>query len=90
LKQHRAEHIIDGTKGTFGFTIMRRGVWTIHPHDDSTRGKECMGGGIVELTTVVTLYDSDGAAKLRGNKGEKIDNVEKVSNLTCKGKVYTK
>jgi hypothetical protein len=60
------------------------------PQDDPTGGKECTGGDIVELTTVVTLDDFDGAAKLRGNKGEKIDNVEKVSDLTCKGKVYSK
>jgi hypothetical protein len=49
-----------------------------------------MGGGIVELPTVVTLGGFDGAAKLRGNKGKKIDNVEKVSDLMRKGKVHTK
>jgi hypothetical protein len=40
--------------------------------------------------TVVTLNDFDGAAKLRGNKAEKLDNVRKVSDLTRKGKVHTK
>jgi hypothetical protein len=44
LKQQRAEHI-----------ILRRGIWVGHPQDDPTEGKECTGGGIVELTTVVTL-----------------------------------
>jgi hypothetical protein len=47
-----------------------------------------MRGGIIELTTIVTLNDFDGVAKLRGNKCEKIDNVGKVSDLTRKGKVH--
>jgi hypothetical protein len=40
--------------------------------------------------TIVTLDGLDGAAKLRANKGEKIDNVGKVSDFTCKGKVNIK
>jgi hypothetical protein len=55
-----------------GFTILWRVVWAGHPQDNPTGGKECTRGGIVELTTVVTLDSFDGAAKLRGNKGEKI------------------
>jgi hypothetical protein len=39
---------------------------------------------------VVTLDGFDGAAKLHESKGKKIDNVGKVSDLTCKGKVHTK
>jgi hypothetical protein len=62
----------------FSFPVLRRAVWTGHLQDDPTRGKECMGGGIVKLTTVVTLDGFDGVAKLRGNKGEKFDNVGKV------------
>jgi hypothetical protein len=31
-----------------------------------------MRGGIIELTIIVTLDDFDGAAKLRGNRCEKI------------------
>jgi hypothetical protein len=88
LKQQRAEYIIDGANRTLGFTILRRGVWAGHLQDNPTRGKECTCGGIVELTIVVTLDDFDGATKLRGNKGKKIDNVGKVSDLTRKGKVH--
>jgi hypothetical protein len=55
-----------------------------------TGGKECAGRGIVELKAIVTLDDFDGAAKLRRNKGEKIDKVEKVLDFTRKGKVHTK
>jgi hypothetical protein len=49
-----------------------------------------MGGGIVELTVIVTLDDFDGTAKLRGNKCEKFDNAGKVSDLTRKEKVHIK
>jgi hypothetical protein len=73
-----------------GFTILRRGVWAGHPQDNPIGGKECTGGDIVELTTVVTLDDFDGATKLRGNKDKKFDNVGKVLDLKHKGKVNTK
>jgi hypothetical protein len=72
LKQQGADHIIDGVKSTLDFIVPWRGVWARHLHDDSTGGKECVGGGIVELMTIVTLDDFDGAAKLRGNRDEKI------------------
>jgi hypothetical protein len=72
------------------FTILWRGVWVGHRQDDPTGGKECAGASIVELTVVVTLDGIDGAAKLRRNRGEKFDNVGKVSNITCIEKVHTK
>jgi hypothetical protein len=90
LKQQRVDHIIDDVKSALNFTILQRGVWTEHPQDDPTRGKEHASGGVVELTAVVTLDDFDGAAKLRGNKGEKLHNVRKVSDFTRKGEVHTK
>jgi hypothetical protein len=34
--------------------------------------QKCAGGGIVELTVIVTLYDFDGSTKLHGNKDKKI------------------
>jgi hypothetical protein len=90
LKQQTKEHIIDGVKRTLSFINLRRGVWVGHPQEDPTGGKECMGGCIIELMTIVTLDGFDGAAKLRENKGKKIDNVGKVSDLAHKGNVHTK
>jgi hypothetical protein len=84
------DHIIDGVKRTLDFTILRRGVWAGHPQDDPTGGKECTGGSIVKLTVIVTLDNFDGAAKQCENKGENIDSVGKVSDLTRKGKIHTK
>jgi hypothetical protein len=60
-------------KSALSFTVLRRGVWTGHPQDNPTGGKKCAGGGVVELTTIATLDDFDGAAKLRENKDEKIE-----------------
>jgi hypothetical protein len=60
LKQQGVDHIIDGVKRTLNFTVLWRGVWAGNPQDDHTRGKGCMGGGIVELTIIVTLDDFDG------------------------------
>jgi hypothetical protein len=53
-------------------------------------GEECSRGGVVELTTIVALNSFDGAAKLCRDRGEFFDKVEKVSDLTRKGKVHTK
>jgi hypothetical protein len=77
-------------KSALDFTVLRRGVCTGHPQDDPTRGKKCVGGGVVTLMAAVTLDSFDGAAKLRENKGEKLDKVGKVSDFTCKRKVHTK
>jgi hypothetical protein len=47
-------------------------------------------GGVIKLTVIVALDGFDSAAKLCGNISKKIDKVEKVSDLTSKGKVHTK
>jgi hypothetical protein len=64
-------------KSTLTFTILRRGVGAGHPQNHPMSGEERSRGGIVELSAIVTLNNFDGAAKLRGDKGEKIDKVEK-------------
>jgi hypothetical protein len=53
-------------------------------------GEECSKGGVVKLPTIVTLDSFDGEVKLCGDKGKKINKMEKVSDLTGKGKVHTK
>jgi hypothetical protein len=77
LKQQTKEHIIDGVKRTLSFINLWRGVWAGHSQDDPTGGKECMGGGIIKLMTIVALDGFDGAAKLRENKGKKLTMWEK-------------
>jgi hypothetical protein len=48
-----------------------------------------MRGGVIELMAIVALDDFDGAAKLCGDISDFFDKVEKVSDLTRKGKVHT-
>jgi hypothetical protein len=49
-----------------------------------------MRGGVIKLTTIVALDDFNSMTKLCGDISEIVDKVEKVSDLTCKGKVHTK
>jgi hypothetical protein len=90
LKKQGTQHIIDGANDVFGFTVLRRSVGTRHPQNDPVGGEECVRGGVIELTAIVALDGFDGAAKLCGDISEKCDKVEKVSDLTRKGKVHTK
>jgi hypothetical protein len=64
--------IIYGVKSMLGFTILHRSVGVGHPQNHRMGCDECSRGGIVELTANVVLNSFDGAAKLCGDKGEKI------------------
>jgi hypothetical protein len=90
LKEQGTQHIIDGAKDAFGFTVLRRSVRIRHPQKYLFGGKACARGGVIELTVIVTLDCFDGAVKLCRDISEKCDKVEKVSDLTRKEKVHTK
>jgi hypothetical protein len=90
LKKQGAQHITNGAEDAFEFTVLLRSVGTRHPQKYPFGGEECMRGGVIELTTIITLDGFDGAAKLCGDINEKCDKVEKVLDLMRKGKVYTK
>jgi hypothetical protein len=72
LKKQGAQHIIDGTDDTFGFTVLQRSVGTRHPQKCPFSGEECARGCVIELTAVVALDGFDGATKLCGDISEKI------------------
>jgi hypothetical protein len=72
LKKQGTQHIIDGVKDAFGFTVLRRSVGTRHPQKYPFGGEECARGGVIELTTIVALDGFDGAAKLCGDISEKM------------------
>jgi hypothetical protein len=72
LKEQRTQHIIDGAKYAFGFTILWRSVGTRHPQKYPFDGKECARGGVIKLMGIVALDCFDGAAKLCGDISEKI------------------
>jgi hypothetical protein len=73
-----------------GFTILWRSVGTRHPQKYPFGGEECARGGIIELTSIVAVDGFDSAAKLCGDISIFFDKLEKVLDLTCKGKVLTK
>jgi hypothetical protein len=63
-------HTIDGAKDALNFTVLRRSVGTRHPHKYPFGGEECTKGGVIKLTTIITLDSFDGAAKLCGDISE--------------------
>jgi hypothetical protein len=72
LEEQGANHVINGEDSTLGFTVLWRSVGAGHPQNHPTNDEECSRGGVVELPVVVVLDNFDGAAKLCGDKGEKI------------------
>jgi hypothetical protein len=90
LKEQGTQHIIDGAKDAFNFTVLQRSIGTRHPQKYPFGGEECTRGSVIELTAIVALDCFDGAAKLCGDISKKCDKVEKVSDLTRKGKVHIK
>jgi hypothetical protein len=49
--------------------------------------KEIIGGRVIELTSIVTLDNQNGAIQLSGNPSEEI-RVMKVSDFKHKGKIH--
>jgi hypothetical protein len=47
-------------------------VGTRQPKQDALREEESAGGGVIKLTSIITLDALDGAAKLCGHKGEEV------------------
>jgi hypothetical protein len=72
LKRQGVQHIINGADDALNFTVLWRSVGTRHPQKYPFSGEKCAGGGVNELTTIVTLDDFDGVAKLSGDISEKI------------------
>jgi hypothetical protein len=72
LKEQGTQHIIDGAKDAFDFTVLRRSVGTKHPQKYPFGGEECARGDVIELTAIVALDCFDGAAKLFGDISEKM------------------
>jgi hypothetical protein len=45
-----------------------------------------VGGGVIKLTSIIALDALDGAAKLRGHKGEEVKEGEEVVGLLTQRK----
>jgi hypothetical protein len=63
--------IIGGTNHALGLTVLWGSVRTRHLKLDTVREEES-AGGVIKLAYIITLDAPDGAAKLRGHKGEEV------------------
>jgi hypothetical protein len=86
LKQQRLCDIVKSLKDAFDFTVLLRGVRARHAKGDTMSEEERAGLGVIKLTPVVSLDTLDGAAKLGGNKREKVSKSGKRVWLKFKGK----
>jgi hypothetical protein len=64
--------IVGCTNHVLGLAVLRGSVGTRHPKLDAVREEESVGGGVIKLASIITLDAPDGAAKLRGHKGEEV------------------
>jgi hypothetical protein len=86
LKQKGTQSVIDGAKGTLGFTILLGGVWTRHAEGNTVGEEERAGRRIVKFMAIVTLNTLDGGAKLRANISEKVRKSGKCLGFEAKWK----
>jgi hypothetical protein len=56
----------------FGLAILWESVGARHLKLDVVRDEESVGGGVIKLTSIITLDALDGAAKLRGHKDREV------------------
>jgi hypothetical protein len=71
LEQQGAHDIIGGTNHTLSLVILWGSVGTRHPELDAVREEES-AGGVIKLASIIAQDALDGAAILRGHKGEKV------------------
>jgi hypothetical protein len=64
--------VIGGTNHPFSLAILGRGIWVGHAQLNTVREKEGAGGGVIKLTTIVTLDDLDGEVELCGHPREEV------------------
>jgi len=81
LKQESAHGVLGGANHAFSLAVLRGGIRARHAQMNTVREKEGVGGGVVELPTIVTLDSLDSEAKLCGHPSEKVDKREESIKL---------
>jgi hypothetical protein len=74
LKQKGAHGVIGGANHVLSLAVLRGGIRARHAQLDTVRDEEGTGGGVIELTDIVTLDNLDGEAELSGHPSEKMEN----------------
>jgi hypothetical protein len=81
LKEKGAHGVVGGANHPLNLAILRRSIWARHTQLNTVREKECTGGGVIKLTTIVTLDGLDGEAELCGHPSEEVKEREKRIRL---------
>jgi hypothetical protein len=81
LTQQSANNVVGGVEHTFGFTVLRRGVWAGHPEVHAMSKEKLPRGGVVGLTSIVTLDALNLAAELSADKRKELGDSQKGVRL---------
>ena len=69
LDQKGAHDVVRRANHPLNLAVLRRGIRTRHTQLNTPREEEGTGGGVIELTSVVTLDGLNGEAELSGHPG---------------------
>ena len=72
LKKKRANDIIDGSNDAFGFTMLRRGVWTGHAQTNAVGEEEDARTGVIKLRAIIALNTLHSNIELGAHISEKV------------------
>jgi hypothetical protein len=86
MKQKGAHGVVGGANHPFSLAILGRGIWAKHAQLNTVREKEGTGGGVIKLTTIVTLDGLDGEADLCGHPSEEVKERGESVRLRTQGK----
>jgi hypothetical protein len=86
LKEKGAHGVVGGANHLLSLAILRRGIWARNAQLNTVRDKECSGGGVIKLTTIVTLDSLDGETELCGHPSKEVKERGKCIRLRTEGK----
>jgi hypothetical protein len=72
LEKKSADGVVGRADHALSLAVLGGGIRARHPQLHPVGEKEVTGGGVIELTTVVTLNGLNGEAELSGHPGEEV------------------
>src|SRR4029078_5580277 len=73
LDQKGAHDVVRRANHPLSLAVLRRGIRTRHTKLNTPREEEGTGGGVIELSPVVTLDGLNGEAELSGHPDKKVE-----------------
>ena len=86
LDQKGAHDVVRRANHPLSLAVLRRGIRTRHAQLNTPREEERAGGGVVELTPVITLDGLNGEPELSGHPGEEMEECGKGLKLGAQRK----